>query len=611
MKKLHIAGLAGLASLGAHAQLNPPLAFQASFDPLVVTASRGMSPVTTMRDATVITREDLDAAGGLSLAEVLQRRAGIELRATGGPGQPQTLFIRGAGTAQTLVLVDGMRVGSATVGTTSIEHIPLELIERIEVVKGPLSSLYGPEAIGGVVQIFTRGKGVPHLFVATSFGTDNDRRLSAGITTADDTSKLALSAGVRSVEARSATNPRNFFYNPDRDPYDNAFFNLHASHRLWQGETLELEAFTTRSRTHFDNGPVGDDRNDQSISGVKFSSSTELLEGWTSRLTVGQGRDRFAIRSETRNSIETQQDQASWVNELGIVGGSLVAGLETVRQRVVSDDTAHPFTQTRRDIDSAFLGVNQLWAGQRVEGSVRSDKDDQFGKRTTGSLSYGFDWPSVARLSGTYARGFRAPTFFDIYGPTFDGYVPNPSLQPERSKSYEVTVKSDPAAAAQWRITAFDHRFENLIVYSFADSTVLNVASARVRGAEVSLDWRLWDTRLRAALTAQRPRDVATGKRLQGRAERIGSIEAERDFGSWTAGISVLASADRFDSSNESPSSRLPGYGVVDARVRYAIDKRWSVQLSANNLADRKYESAVGYDAPRRSVMLSVRFESF
>src|SRR5204863_5813633 len=135
-------------------------------DPVVVTASRGLSAQTTLRDVTVITREELDAAGPLSLGEVLQNLAGVELRATGGPGQPQGLFIRGAGTAQTLVLVDGMRVGSATVGTTSIENIPLEMIERIEVVKGPLSSLYGPEAIGGVIQVFTRGKDVPHLFAS-------------------------------------------------------------------------------------------------------------------------------------------------------------------------------------------------------------------------------------------------------------------------------------------------------------------------------------------------------------------------------------------------------------------------------------------------------------
>src|SRR5512147_440808 len=136
--KLPLAGLASLAALGAHAQAPGTVT---PLPPLLVTASRSAEPVPTLRDAIVITREELDAAGPLSLGEVLERRTGIELRSTGGPGQPQGLFLRGTGTAQTLVLVDGLRVGSATVGTTSIENIPLDLIERIEVVKGPLSSV--------------------------------------------------------------------------------------------------------------------------------------------------------------------------------------------------------------------------------------------------------------------------------------------------------------------------------------------------------------------------------------------------------------------------------------------------------------------------------------
>ena len=616
MKKLHIAGLAGLASLGAHAQLAPPSDLQRSLDPVVVTASRASNPTTTMRDAIVITREDLDAAGPVSLAEVLQRRAGIELRATGGPGQPQTLFIRGAGSAQTLVLVDGMRVGSATVGTTSIEHIPIEMIERIEVVKGPLSSLYGAEAIGGVVQIFTRGKGVPHFFAATSYGSDNDRRVSAGLATADETNKVSLAAGVRSVDARSASNPRSPFYNADRDPYDNAFFNVRASHRLWQGETLELEAFTTRSRTHFDAGP-GDDRNTQAISGAKVSSSSQLFPGWVSRLTLGEGRDRYALRGDFASSIETQQDQAAWINEFPSPLGVIVTGIEFLRQRVVSDDTANPFTKTRRDTKSEFLGVNEAYEGHRFEASVRHDDDDSFGQRTTGSVSYGLDWPKVLRVAGTYARGFRAPTFFDLYGPTLSDptfgpyYKPNPDLQPERSRSYELAVKSDPVATVQWRLTAFDNRFDNLIVFSAVDLMQVNVAKARARGVEASLEGRFYETRIRAALTAQHTRDEKSDKRLRGRAERYGTIDVTRDFGSWTAGLAVVASGPRFDSIDEDPASRLPSYAVADARLRYTFDKRWSAELSVANLTDRKYENAVGYDAPRRAVMLSLRFESF
>src|SRR5436190_15098571 len=223
MKTWSFAGLAGLAALGAQAQSpGPPVAPAQSF---VDTATREAKPVPSLRDAVVITREDIEGSDALSLGEVLERRAGIQVRATGGPGQPQGLFVRGAGTAQTRVLVDGLRVSSATVGTTSIENIPLELIERIEVVKGPLSSLYGSDAIGGVVQIFTRGRGVPHFFGSAAYGTDNDGRLSAGLVAIDERSRLSIAAGARSVDAPSATNPRAFCHDPDRDPYKNAFAN--------------------------------------------------------------------------------------------------------------------------------------------------------------------------------------------------------------------------------------------------------------------------------------------------------------------------------------------------------------------------------------------------
>jgi vitamin B12 transporter len=607
MKASCLAGLASLASLGAQAQIPPSSAPPGSFDPMVVTASRGLLPANTLRDATVITREDIDASGALSLAEVLQRRAGVEVRSTGGPGQPQSLFIRGAGSAQTLVLVDGMRVGSATVGTTSIENIPLDLIERVEIVKGPMSGLYGSDAIGGIVQIFTRGKSVPHLFAAAGYGNNGEARGSAGLTAADDTTLISFSAGARRVDAPSATNARAFGYNPDRDPYQNAFTNLRVAQKLWQGETLQLEAFGSWGRTHFDAGP-GDDRNDQTISGARFTSSTNFTDWWASRLALGQGRDRIVTHGNFPSIFETRQDQASWTNEIAVPGGALVAGAETVRQQVISDEA---FSRTRRNTNAGFAGIRQAWEDQAIEASTRLDDDEQFGRRTTGTVSYGWTLPSIGRLAATFARGFRAPTFFDLYGPASDGYSPNPTLRPERSRSSEVSLQSDSKSRLQWRLTGFDSRLEDLIVYSFEQATVLNVARGRVRGIEAAVEGAWLGTRARAAFTAQRPRDEDTGKRLQGRSERFGSLELSRGFGSWTATVGAVANGARFDSTDESPSSRLPGYAVVDARVRYEINKQVAVELSASNLGDRRYEGAVGYDAPRRTVLLSLKLDAF
>ncbi|HXZ50227.1 MAG TPA: TonB-dependent receptor [Usitatibacter sp.] len=621
MKALCTAGLASLAALGAQAQVANLPSSAAPMESLVVTATRSLEPATSMRDTVVITRAQIEDAGAISLGDLLQRQAGVELRATGGPGQPEDIFIRGAGAAQTLVLVDGVRVGSSTTGTTSIENIPLEMIERIEVVKGPLSSLYGSEAAGGVIQIFTRGRNVPHLFTALGYGSDKDRRASGGFSSSDANTVLSLAAGVRKVDAPSATNSRSPSYFPDRDPYENGFATLHGSYRAWTGELLAVDAFVSRGRTSFDSGPAPDggnpgDRSDQTLSGVRLTSSAKFAEWWSSRIVLAEGRDKLEITGLYPSNFETRKDEASWVNELPMQDGLLLLGAEIVRENVLPDaasDPAQGYSKTERTTSSAFASLTRAYAGQRIEANARRDQEDQFGSRDTGSVSYGFDWPSFATLSLTWARGFRAPTFNDLYGPSYPGfYTPNPNLQPERSTSREASIASLAGGGLRWKLTAFDNQLEDLIQYSPEAQTVLNVASARVRGIEASLDGAWLGLRWHAIVTAQRPRDETTGSRLQGRAERFGTVGISRTFGSsWNAGLSVFASGDRYDSVDEAPASRLPGYAVVDARASYRIDKHWTAELTASNLADKRYEAAVGYDAPRRGVFLNVRFDAF
>ena len=614
MKRASIASLLGLASLPIHAQFYDPTV--RTQDPVVVTATRGLpgNMTPTLRDAVVITREDLDTMGSLSLAEALQRRAGIEIRSTGGPGQPTGIFLRGTGAAQVLVLVDGLRVGSATAGTTAIEAIPLEMIERIEIVKGPLSSLYGSDAIGGVVQVFTRGKGVPHLFADVSYGNDNDRRASLGISTADKGTRASISAGVRKVDAPSATNPRVPFgvHDPDRDPHENAFANLRLSQTLWNGETVTVEGFGSRSRTFFDGGSP-DDRSDQKVIGGRITSSAVLAPRVTSHLSLGHGRDELAFKGPFPARFETRQDQASWVTEVATGTGTAVSGLEVVRQRVFPDrdDAGTPiYVQNRRETKSLFASVNETWRGARLEASGRRDDDDQYGGRNTGAVSVGYPVTSGTRIALTLARGFRAPTFNDLYL-TFPGYTPNPDLRPEKSRSGELSLRGAWAPVTSWRLTAFDNRLDDLIVFSPAAGTVLNVNRARVRGIEATFEATLFAVAVRGNFTVQRPRDEASGARLQNRAREYGSIEASRGWGAWTAGVSVVGSGDRFDSINEAAASRLAGYARVDARLRYDVTKLVKVELAGVNLGDRKYETALGYDSTRRGVMLNLRLDAF
>ena len=615
---MHIAPLAGLAALtafAAQAQVNP-MPPTHPFEPVVVTAARTVTdPLPTLRDATVVTREQLDAAGPVTLAEALQRFAGVEIRETGGPGQPASLFLRGSGSAQTLVLVDGLRVGSASSGATAIEAIPLDMIERIEVVKGPMSSLWGSDAIGGVVQVFTRGKSVPHLFGSLGYGSDNDRRFATGLSTVEGDSQLSLSLGGRRVNARSATNERaGFFYDPDRDPHEDGFVNFRASHRAWNGEVLSLEAFGTRSRTAFDGG-TPDDRTRQDLAGARIASSTEMLPWWVMRLTAGYSVDRLNVEGGFPSRYETRQNQYAFVNEFSTGGGKLLLGAETVRQRVAGEgpDGVPVFTQDHRDTNSVFASLAESFQGQHFEANVRHDDEQQFGGRTTGSVSMGSLLTQDILITGTVAEGFRAPSFNDLYYRD-PFYVGDPALRPEKSKSTEITLKSAYAGGLQWRLTGFRNRITDLISTEYRDDGLyhaVNVANARIRGieGEARATWAGVD--VRATLTVQRPRDEDTGKPLTSRADQYGTLEGTYKYGAFTFGANLVASGPRYDGAAADESVHVGGYARVDARVRYTASKYWSAELSMVNVNDKRYETSRGYDAPHRGVFLNVRFDAF
>ena len=609
---MRIPALSGslLLSAAALAQPAPPAT---PVEGLVVTATRIVQRADeALRDIAVITREDIERAGPITLQELLAREALVEFRGSGGAGQPAGLFLRGANAAQTLVLVDGLRVSSATVGTTAVHTLPLAMIERIEVVKGPLSSLYGADAMGGVIQIFTRASQKPRLTGALSVGNERDYAGSAGFTAIEGNTTVSFSAGARRYDAPSATNPRAFCHDPDRDRHELEFASTEVLTRLWQGEVISVSGFVSRNRARFDGCPdeqgrFSDDRNEQTLAGARVSSTNVILPGWSSRLSAGEGRDRIDITGSLASRYETRQQQLSWVNTFSVPGGTFLAGVEGLRQQVLSSDL---FARTERDTRSVFVGLNERWGGQQLEASARRDEDDQFGARTTGSVSLGGTWPRFAQVTTTRGRSFRAPTFYDLYGPTSDYYVPNPALRPERGESTELSVRSLAGAAWPWRVTAFDHRIDDLITYVFP--TMANVRRARIRGIETTLEGTAWwGVRVKGSLAAQRPRDEGSGAPLQGRADRFGRLEASRRFGAWSVVGGFTASSERYDSTRPSPGTRLPGYAIADVAVRYAASGRWTLGLTAANLLDKRYEHAVGYSAPGRQLQLSASFTAF
>ncbi len=593
---------AGLTMPFLHAQQA-----SANTDAVVVTAQRvAKAAEETLAQITIINREEIESVGLISLADLLQRRAGVEIRSTGGPGQPSGVFIRGASSTHTLVLVDGLRVGSSSAGSTAFENIPLDLIERIEVVKGARSALYGSDAIGGVIQIFTRADRAkqPVLRADVSTGSYGTAVINAGYTTNINNTSVAIEAGYQRVNAPSATNPGagSYTYNPDRDAYENTHYSLKLLQRLWQGETVALRLWQSLGKTKFDDGPTGDPSNKQTLTGVSLVSENQLANFWKSHLVIGQTSDDIKTTSSYPSTFKTTQNQYSWQNDLITPAGAASFGIER-REEKLSGTTS--YSTSKRITNAAFASLEQKVDAQTLAVNARYDHEAQFGNRTTGSATWGYQLWKDELIYLSTATAFHAPSFNDLYYP---GYS-NPTLKPERSKTIEygwrVTSK-----AYRLNLAVFENRIKDLITFDGTTNQPQNTNSARIRGWELGIDTALLGLDWRGRVTVQKPIDTATNFQLRNRAKVYGTLGASKTIGTWDIGIDAVASDARFDSANQAPQSRLVGYALFNTHVRYRPDREWTIELAGNNITNQNYTLVKGYNQLGRQLQLTIRYQT-
>jgi vitamin B12 transporter len=574
---------------------------------VIVTATRSPAPLQDiLAQVDVITRDDITNSGAGTFTELLQRRANLDIRATGGPGQPSSVFIRGTNATHTLVLINGQRIASSTSGASALENLPLDVIDRIEVVRGPLSGLYGSDAIGGVIQIFTRPTSTePRLNAAIGVGTNASTHLSANIGGTIGATRVSLDLAQRRIDAPSASNPAagSFTFNPDRDPYENTSVALCLVHQLWQGETVSLNLWSSTGKTNFDAGLNNNAVNKQHLSGLALVSENNFTDSWKSRLSFGSTRDDSRVTTASSSRFETTQKQLSWQHDLITQIGNATIGIERRREEVASSTR---YTANERVTDAIWASLSQRVDAQTLTLTARRDREDQFGKRSTGNATWGYQLWKDELIYLSAGKAFRAPSFNDLYFPGFS----NPLLRPEKSESGEFG----------WRVTRpsflfnfalFENRIDELIVFDSATSKPQNIRRARIRGWEAGLDTRWLGLDWRARLTAQQPEDTDTNKQLRGRARLLGSLGVSYKLGAWEWGADVTGSGARFDSTNEAPTSRMAGYALLGGYARYRINGQWSVDLTGSNLLDRRYELARGYNPLGRQLQFNVRFSGF
>jgi vitamin B12 transporter len=505
---------------------------QTSVPPIFVTALRAEQPLTDLlADVTVIGPEEIARAGPGGLTALLQRQPGVEIVTNGGPGSTSGVFLRGANTAQTLVLVDGLRVSSSTSGTTPLEAIPLDQIERIEILRGPASSLYGADAIGGVIQVFTRKGGDGFAANAgAGYGTYATSSIDGGVSGSggDGAWRYALQAGHRESSGFTAIyNPENFSYNPDRDGYRNDNVSGSLAYRFAPEQEISAQVFRSRLNAQFDSSPDFDDRTITTVESYSVASRNRLAAFWTSELSAAETRDDS--NSETAfgpSRFLTVQRLYSWQNELMPGYGRLTLLAERREERVDSDTD---FDVTSRNTNSV-AGIYQIREGPHLaQASLRRDDSSQFGARTTGTVAYGYAIAADWRATGSFGTAFRAPTFNDLYFPGFS----NPDLKPEESRNAELALRYS-GDALNAGVVAYRNRVRDLIVFECdADFNCApqNVAAATLEGVTLELGGHYGQFTAKGSIDFQKPTDDGTGLLLPRRARRHAAMSVAQDAG--------------------------------------------------------------------------------
>jgi vitamin B12 transporter len=573
---------------------------------IVVTPTRTAQTVDdSLASVSVVTRSDIERLQARSLADVLQGMVGVTLANNGGDGKLTSMFLRGANSDHVLVLIDGVKVGSATTGTAAFQDFPLHLIERIEVVRGPVSSLYSSEAIGGVIQIFTRkGGGALTPSASMTAGSNNTRGATVGLSGGGE--QGWFNAGV----AHTRTDGFNackglpgvacFTNEPDDDGYRNTAFTLRGGYRFAPDSELDLHVLRAQGDNEFDGNFQNQSESVQQVIGAGVAH--RFNEAWRVKLSAGQGRDesdnfKDGVYSSTFN---TRRNNASLQNDFSLGRNHLLTlGLDRQEDHV-SSNTA--YAVTRRDTTGVFTEYQGQWDKHRVQLALRGDDNSQFGRHTTGNVAWGYPVMASLDLRLAYGTAFKAPTFNQLYYPGFG----NPDLRSETSRNIELGLGGR-LPAGRWSAALFDNRISDLI----AGFPPANINRAEIRGLELAANRRFgaWDAAVN--LTLQDPENASSGanqgKVLPRRAQESLRIDLDRRLGAWRLGGTLRGEGERFD--NESNTRRMAGYALLDLRAEYRLAADWSLGGRFENVLDVDYETAFGYNQPGRGAYLTLRYQ--
>lgn len=586
--------------------------------PVVITATRTPQLASeVLSDNTSIDAEEIARSGAGSLIDLLQKQRGIEVTRNGGAGTSSSVFIRGASNSQSIILIDGVRTGSSSLGGAAWSAIPLSVIDHVEIVYGPLSTLYGADAIGGVIQIFTK-KGIasaPQVSAFAGVGSDATRQYDAsvaGATGGEHSFSYALSAGKEKSDGFSAIKPGSSYYNPDKDGYDKESASGQFGLQLAKGHEIGLLFFQSRLDAQRDNGPGYNARALQKLENVAVFAKNTFLPNWSSQLQVAQSRDKSSDDGGTeawdKFQINATQTNIAWQNDIRIGADVLQILFDHSKEEVLSSST--PELAHDRTTKAVATSYNLKRDKHLASISLRNDDNSQYGSKTTGAFGYGYRVTSALRANASFGTSFRAPTIYELYYPNYGV----PTNKPEKGRNTEAGLYFDDGTS-QLSAVYYHNRLTDLLVSAdpcpvdpatYVYGCSYNVDKALLEGVSLSARRRFGDFNVSGNLDLQDPRDEKTGNTLARRSKKHGNFAVEYGTGALKAGVDLQFSGKRFD--DAANTKAMGGYGLLNLFTTYQVAPDWSALVRWSNVADKQYELAKNFATAGSKVFVGLRY---
>ena len=600
--------------------LLPALAQAQSGEPIVVIGAREPLPAARVAaDVVVINAQRIASSTADSVEDLLRREAGVQLSRNGGPGANASVFIRGAGSGNVLLLIDGVRVGSASLGQAEFESLSLASIERIEVLRGPASSLYGSDGSGGVVQVFTRrGEDGPRASARLAAGGHGAREGSLHADAKFGALDLAAGVSHERLEGISSLRPNDRFglYNPDNDGFRRTSAQARVGWQPAKGHRIGLTALESRLNAQYDGAeygpptfaadPSADFRNRLDNRSAALDWQADWSANWSTLLRASTQESDSHTGGRQVDHFRTQRKQldaqATWRPQ---AGQQLTLAYEGLREEVKA-----PSYSGQRDNDALVLAYAGSFNGLSMQADFRHDDNEVFGTVNTGRVGAAYALGGGWRVRALAGQSYRAPSFNDLYFPNYGVST----IRPERSKSIEFGLDGR-FANGDFSATAYRNRARDLIAYEpdrrfcpvdpgFDYGCAANIGRARLQGVSLNGGLQAGAWRGRAVVDFTDAKDADTHQRLQRRAAHQASLSLDYDGGAWVVGASALNVGARPDG-----GKMLDAYTTIDLRARWRFAPQWQLEAKLLNATDRDIEPARDYQALGRQAWIGVRWD--